>query len=254
MPLNLDLQGVWDDSTGGVRCDPCRRPQTLKFPKRADVRVNLIVKNVAGEVLDLTADPTIAITLTARRQAIGADVIFPPRLAVLGVQPSTGIAYVDLASDDTSTVEPGRYAFDVWMEKGGEKQPLTELGALFLEPESFQGRGDFPPGLPLVITPPMLAATVNDYAPVNWLPAKYARLAPAAGGSALTGLRSAGLRDPGKALINLGPDALTLVHESVLSVAENRFHLIGGLDIVVSPFQLVTVFDDDVLKRWLVSA
>lgn len=250
MPVNIHLEGVWDDGAGQA-CSPCSHAQTLKFPKRADVLVDLTVKDLAGVLVDLTSDPTTAITLTARRQAVGADVVFPPRLAVIQPLLGDGRASITIPATDTASVEPGRYVFDVWMQRGGDQQPLMPVGAFELLPSAFQAQGSLPPGQLFVLTPPQLSATENNYGPANWLLAQIVRFLPAAGDSTMTGMVAEGLAQVVRSIVNVSDvDTLTLAHEDGGSSAANRFKLVGASDVVLGPGESATLFYDVILQRW----
>lgn len=252
MPVVTDMKGVWDNPATSQACGGgCSgKAQSLRIPKRADVLLRLKVVDEAGAAVDLS-DPSVAITFTARRQAIGADVLFPPRIGVVTNGPN-GEAQVAIPGSDTASVEPGRYTFDVWMQLLGDNQPLVPVGALLIEPTLFQQTGTLPPGVPLVITPPTLAVSQNDYGPTNWLPAKIVRLFPAVGGSTITGLLSSGLVDPIKTIINMSAtENIVLADQSVLSAAANRFAVNGGGDFTMIPGTALTIFYDVILQRWM---
>lgn len=252
MPVVNDLTGVWDNPATSQACGGgcSTKAQSLRFPKRADILLRLKVVDEAGVAVDLS-DPSTTITFTARRQAIGADVLFPPRLAIVTNGPN-GEAQISIPGSDTASVEPGRYTFDLWMQLLGDNQPLVPVGALLIEPTLFQQAGTLPAGVPLIISPPVLPTIQHNYAPTNWLPAKIARLTPAVGGTLLTGLVSAGLVDPIKSLINLGPDDITVPHEHAGSIAANRFKLppFAQPAFVIPEGGAVDVFYDVVDQRW----
>lgn len=149
MPVVHELTGVWDSqvtSQGSKR----RQVPLLRIPRGADVLVELAVVDEAGAAVDLS-DPTTAITLTCRRQAIGADLVFPPRLAVVTDGPA-GLATIFIASADTQNLQPGLFAYDVWMQQQGDDQPLVPVGQLQLETTLFQTPGTYAPP----IEPPSL--------------------------------------------------------------------------------------------------
>lgn len=97
-----------------------------------------------GAPVDLS-DPSVAITLTARRSAVGGDLLFPPRLAVVNLGAGTGRADILIADSDTASLEPGSYAFDVWMQMLGDDQPLLPVSPLLIAPSLFSGPGSLAP-------------------------------------------------------------------------------------------------------------
>lgn len=72
---------------------------------------------------------------------------------------------------------------------------------------------------------------------------------PNAANSALTGL-SLGFEGRLLRIFNVGTDLLTLKHEDVGSVAENRFKMWTGLDRVLNPDDAVTLLYDGAAERW----
>jgi hypothetical protein len=81
------------------------------------------------------------------------------------------------------------------------------------------------------------------------------KLFPDAAGRELTGIEfNTGVSDIEEIkIVNIGPDDVTLKHEGANSLEENRFHLLGGLDKVLTPGQpywLVYIESGPFGSRW----
>jgi Head domain of trimeric autotransporter adhesin len=96
------------------------------------------------------------------------------------------------------------------------------------------------------LTPATIAASQNDYNPANLSTASVLRLT-ASGAFNITGL-AGGADGRLLVLINVGASNITLVDESALSTAANRFALVA--DEVLVPDEAVQLLYDATSQRW----
>jgi hypothetical protein len=100
-----------------------------------------------------------------------------------------------------------------------------------------------------IITPAPLAVNTNDYSPTGWSTANRAIIAASPGPVDLTGL-DAVATVVNKNVLNGGTQIITLKHESASSVAANRLHIPGGLDVPMNPDDNYTFWYDASISRW----
>lgn len=132
----LRILGVYED--GSPRADgvPPSARQSLAITQGAQTVLELTVVTPAGVALDLTAQTSLVLTFAIRRTYIGMS--RTPDLQLTGaLVPAAGTNRADftITSDNTSTLIPGRYSYDLWLsstELG--RQPLVPTSPLRLEP------------------------------------------------------------------------------------------------------------------------
>lgn len=100
------------------------------------------------------------------------------------------------------------------------------------------------------ITPTALSASVNDYLPTGHATAAVERWSSGVTAINVTGLDAGGLSRP--CIINVGSATITLKHESVSSVAANRFRCPGNADFALTSGSIVELVRDSVDARWRV--
>ncbi len=103
-----------------------------------------------------------------------------------------------------------------------------------------------------IITPSQITADQNDYNPTGLAAANVLRLTSDAARS-ITGIAAQGI---GRMIVllnvNSAANAITLIHESGLSTAENRFNLLSATNAPISQFGQRIIWYDTASSRWLV--
>lgn len=100
----------------------------------------------------------------------------------------------------------------------------------------------------LVITPAVLAANADDYSPTDWSAANRALLAASVPVS-ITGF-DAVAAVVAKDVVNSAAFVITLKHEDAASLAANRIHIPGGLDLPLNQDDNVSLWYDISISRW----
>jgi hypothetical protein len=101
-----------------------------------------------------------------------------------------------------------------------------------------------------VISPPSLAANVNDYAPASFVDAKILRLTSSANID-ITGI-AAGSVGRVVYVTNIGTSNIRLMNENTGSVAANRFALVNSANLTIRPNGGTTMWYDATSSRWRV--
>lgn len=94
------------------------------------------------------------------------------------------------------------------------------------------------------ITPPALTTSVNDYTPANWDSATHVRQGATADVS-ITGFGTStppGVQD--KIILNISAFIITLVHNSGLSLSDNRIRCPDGVDLQIPPNGAVQICEE----------
>lgn len=100
-----------------------------------------------------------------------------------------------------------------------------------------------------VITPTTLAADQNDYNPPGRATATVMRLS-ASVPVAITGFAAPNMDGRLLFVHNLSTNAITLKHESALSLAANRFNFVTGADVVLQQYAVAILKYDITTQRW----
>jgi len=130
--VNLNLIGILEDGSPPVLGQQPLDPRTtIRWTRGENVTINLTVKNTAGQEVSLAqpgpppADQT-SLLLTVKKRPQDSKVF--DKTGTLGV--------FTITPADTKNMEPGRYVFDIWLTKGGKRDPVVPLSTLLLEPSS----------------------------------------------------------------------------------------------------------------------
>jgi hypothetical protein len=95
-------------------------------------------------------------------------------------------------------------------------------------------------------TPPILETSPNDLVPGNYdvlrLSADSAR--------SITGIAD-GVKGRKLRIFNVGNFAITLVYQSSLSAAQNRFAFVNGADFIIPPSGNILIYYDATQSRWI---
>jgi hypothetical protein len=123
----VELLGVVDDGTPagpGVPINP-RKPIAMTRGGSLTVRVTVVGRD--GVMVTLTG---ASLLLTVKKKP--SDYV--PDISKTGVNYGGAYSEFALGPADTKNLEPGLYAYDVWLTKGGERTPVVPASPLWLEP------------------------------------------------------------------------------------------------------------------------
>lgn len=99
-----------------------------------------------------------------------------------------------------------------------------------------------------IITPLAIDIDQNVYSPNGFDDATSIRLSSTVPVN-ISGM-TAGQDGGVKRLINVGSQAITILHASALSYAANRFVCSGAANITINPDSMLVIYYDGVTKRW----
>ena len=130
----IDLRGVVPD---GSVCDDKRLLENPRKPMRfvqgSTLVVRLSVFTAAGAPVDLADDPGVTLYLTVKKPPPSSTTV----LAVTGsldALAGKNRATFSLTPVATKYIEPGRYAYDVWLTYNGVRDAIIPTSSLHIEP------------------------------------------------------------------------------------------------------------------------
>ncbi len=105
-----------------------------------------------------------------------------------------------------------------------------------------------------IITPPALSSAAADYSPTGIGTATVLRLSTSGGTQNIGGIAAGTNAHRILRIVNLGPDDITLTHEDVGSIAQNRFALPGNTTVTLTVNATKMLWFDLSSLRWRVAA
>lgn len=127
----VDLTGVVE--SGGLRdlnAAPANPRRALRCTLGSTVTVRLGVVDAAGVPVDLS---TASLVLTIKQAPNAQETTFSAAGSVVG-DPSAGRATFSIPATAFEYVEPGRYAYDVWLLRGSERDAVVPTSPFIIEP------------------------------------------------------------------------------------------------------------------------
>jgi hypothetical protein len=129
----ITLTGVLDDGTQFGPEVPTRTGLTVKFARGETVKITLNLVTNAGLPVYLEAGDRLKLTWERRLGGFGCGTVI--KMVAIEALASSNKYEIALLPDDTKIAEPGRYLYDVWLEKaGGDRFQVVRVSDLQLMP------------------------------------------------------------------------------------------------------------------------
>lgn len=150
--MNLTLTGILQDGSplkAGISADP---RTTLNFPRGTDVRITVRVLTPSGSEVDLSGSgTTLILTIKKKPEHDWPKVVKEATIA-------SGVGTFLIEPGDTANMAVGRYVWDVWLTKDGDRNAVIPLSAINLQPSVAY--------VPEVPPPPIIELVENDTEPM----------------------------------------------------------------------------------------
>lgn len=109
---------------------PANPRRAVRCTLGSTVTIRLAVVERTGVAVDLS---TATLIFTVKKAPNAYDITFATNGVVVG-DPLTGHAEFSIPATAFEYIEPGRYAFDIWLLRGAERDPVIPTSPFIIEP------------------------------------------------------------------------------------------------------------------------
>lgn len=123
----VELVGVVDNGTAVAPGVPTNPRKPISHTRGGSLTVRVTVVGSDGSMVTLTG-ATLALTIKKKPSD------YVPDISKTGANYGGAYSEFSLTPADTKNLEPGLYAYDVWLSKDGQRTPVVPASPFWLEP------------------------------------------------------------------------------------------------------------------------